>query len=134
VRRVFVSDGGMGRMHAVISMHRPPVGEGKRAIILAMGQVNLLKQVIVVEDDIDPEDSRMVEWSLAARFRGEEDIVVLPDMRADRCDPVARDQLITKIGMVAATRPGDGAPGTRSELARPPEKVLEAVRRNLGIY
>jgi hypothetical protein len=55
-------------------------------------------------------------------------------MRADRCDPVARDQLITKIGMVAATRPGDGAPGTRSELARPPEKVLEAVRRNLGIY
>jgi UbiD family decarboxylase len=134
VRRVFITDGGMGRMHAVISMHRPRVGEGKRAIILAMGQVNLLKQVIVVEDDIDPEDARMVEWSLAARFRGEEDLVVLSDMRADRCDPVAQDQLVTKIGMVATTRPGDGAPGTRSDFARPPEKVLEAVRRNLGIY
>jgi UbiD family decarboxylase len=134
VRRVFITDGGMGRMHAVISMHRPRVGEGKRAIILAMGQVNLLKRIIVVEDDIDPEDSRMVEWSLAARFRGKEDLVVLPDMRADRCDPVAHDQLVTKIGMVAATRPGDGAPGTRSEIARPPAAVLDTVRRNLTTY
>ena len=134
VRRVFITDGGMGRMHAVISMHRPRVGEGKRAIILAMGQVNLLKQVIVVEDDVDLEDARMVEWSLAARFRGEQDLVVLPDMRADRCDPVAQDQLITKIGIVATTRPGDGAPGTRSEFARPPDAVLEGVRRNLSTY
>ena len=134
VRRVFISDGGMGRMHAVISMHRPRIGEGKRAIILAMGQVNLFKQVIVVEDDIDPEDARMVEWSLAARFHGEEDMVILADMRADRCDPVAQDQLVTKIGMVATTRPGDGAPGTRSEFARPPEAVLAAVRRKLSTY
>jgi UbiD family decarboxylase len=134
VRRVFITDGGMGRMHAVISMHRPRVGEGKRAIILAMGQVNLLKQIIVIEDDIDPEDARMVEWSLAARFRGEEDLVVLSDMRADRCDPVAQDQLIMKIGMVATTRPGDGAPGTRSEFARPPDAVLERVRRSLDTY
>jgi UbiD family decarboxylase len=134
VRRVFITDGGMGRMHAVISMHCPRVGEGKRAIILAMGHVNLLKQVVVIEDDIDPEDARMVEWSVAARFRGEEDLVILPDMRADRCDPVAQDQLITKIGMVATTRPGDGAPGTRSEFARPPDAVLERVRRNLDTY
>jgi UbiD family decarboxylase len=134
VRRVFITDGGMGRMHAVISMHRPRIGEGKRAIILAMGQVNLLKQVIVVEDDIDPENPRMVEWSLAARFRGEEDLLVLADMRADRCDPVADHQLITKIGMVATTRPGDGAPGSRSEFTRPPDAVLETVRRNLNTY
>jgi UbiD family decarboxylase len=134
VRRVFITDGGMGRMHAVISMHRPRVGEGKRAIILAMGQVNLLKHVVVVDDDINPEDARMVEWSLAARFRGGEDLVVLPEMRADRCDPVAQDQLVTKTGMVATTRPGDGAPGTRSEFARPPAAVLDTVRRNLTTY
>jgi UbiD family decarboxylase len=133
-RRVFITDGGMGRMHAVISMRRPRIGEGKRAIILAMGLVNLLKHIVVVEDDVDPEDARMVEWSLAARFRGEEDLVILPDMRADRCDPVAQDQLITKVGMVATTRPGDGAPDTRSEFARPPAAVLERVRRNLSTY
>ena len=61
----------------IVTMHRPRLGEGKRAVLLAMGQVNLLKLVIVVEADIDPEDWRAVEWSLAARFRGHEDLIVL---------------------------------------------------------
>jgi 2,5-furandicarboxylate decarboxylase 1 len=134
VRRVIISEGGMGRLHAVVSMHRPRLGEGKRAIMLAMGQVNLLKLVIVVEDDVDPEDWRQVEWSIAARFRGHEDLVVLPGVKADRCEPVHEDLLVTKIGMVAATRPGDGAPGSRSEFARPPEEVVERVRRELDRY
>ncbi len=45
VRRVLITDGGMGRLHAVITMHQPRLGEGKRAVMLAMGQVNLLKLV-----------------------------------------------------------------------------------------
>ncbi|MGD9921172.1 MAG: UbiD family decarboxylase [Pseudorhodoplanes sp.] len=134
VRRVLVTDGGMGRLHAIISMHRPRPGEGKRAILLAMGQVNLFKLVLVVEDDIDIEDPRAVEWSLAARFRGHDDLVVLPGMKADRCDPVHEDLLVTKIGMVAATRPGDGGFGSRSEFALPPEAVMAKVRSALGEY
>ena len=129
VRRVVITDGGMGRLHAVISMHRPALGEGKRAVLLAMGQVNLLKLVIVVEDDIDPEQWPQVEWSLAARFRGHEDLMVLPGVKADRCDPLHDDLTVTKIGMIATTRPGDGAPGSRSELARVPSTVFERVRR-----
>ena len=72
VRRVFVTDGGMGRLHAIITMHQPRRGEGKRAVLLAMGQVNLLKLVIVVEDDIDPEDwrhGRMVAGGSLSRAR-----------------------------------------------------------------
>ena len=134
VRRVLVTEGGMGRLHAVISMHQPRLGEGKRAILLAMGRVNLLKLVTVVEDDIDPEDPRQVEWSLAARFRGHEDLVVIPGVKADRCDPVHEDLVITKIGMVATTRPGDGVRGSRSEFARPAADVYESVRRDLDAY
>jgi 2,5-furandicarboxylate decarboxylase 1 len=134
VRRVFVTDGGMGRLHAIITMHQPRRGEGKRAVLLAMGQVNLLKLVIVVEDDIDPEDWRTVEWSLAARFRGHEDLIVLPGVKADRCDPLQEDEVVTKIGMVATTRPGDGAAGSRSEPARPPPDVLARVRSELDQY
>lgn len=134
VRRVLVTDGGMGRLHAVISMHRPRRGEGKRAILLAMGHVNLLKLVIVVEDDIDPEDWTRVEWSLAARLRGDEDMVVLPGMRADRCDPVHDDLLVTKIGMVAATRPGDGEAGSRAEFCEVPADLLQRVRKELDSY
>ncbi|AYG62498.1 UbiD family decarboxylase [Rhizobium jaguaris] len=134
VRRVLVTDGGMGRLHAIITMHRPRLGEGKRAVILAMGLVNLLKLVIVVDDDIDPENPRQVEWSLAARFRGHEDLLVLPGVRADRCDPVHEDLVVTKIGMIATTRPGDGEPGGRSEFVMPPSDVFERVRQNLHLY
>jgi UbiD family decarboxylase len=134
VRRVVVTQGGMGRLHAVIAMHRPRLGEGKRAILLAMGLVNLLKLVTVVEDDVDPEDPRQVEWSLAARFRGEEDLVMLPGVKADRCDPVHEALTVTKVGMVAATRPGDGERDSRSEFAAPPKKVVERIRARLDTY
>jgi len=134
VRRVLVTDGGMGRLHAIVTMHRPRLGEGKRAVLLAMGQVNLLKLVIVVEDDIDPEDWRQVEWSLAARFRGHEDLVVVPGVKADRCDPVHEDLIVTKIGMIATTHPGDGSTDGRSEFARPPREILERVRGELDQY
>lgn len=132
VRRVHVTEGGMGRLHAVIAMHRPRPGEGKRAALLAFGTVNLLKLITVVEDDIDPEDARQVEWSLAARFRGNEDLLVLPGVKADRCDPVHQDLLVTKIAMIATTRPGDGEPGSRSEFARAPADVIARVKREFG--
>jgi len=134
VRRVLVTAGGMGRLHAIISMHRPRPGEGKRAILLAMGQVNLFKNVIVVDDDIDAEDPVAVEWSLAARFRGHEDLIVLPGVKADRCDPVHEDLLVTKIGMVATTRPGDGTAHSRSEFSLPPKDVMDRVRKSIADY
>ena len=134
VRCVLLTDGGMGRLHAIIAMHQPRLGEGKRAVLLAMGQVNLLKLVIVVEDDIDVEDWRQVEWSLAARFRGHDDLIVVPGVKADRCDPVHENLVVTKIGMIAATRPGDGSPDSRSEFARPPRDIFERVRGKLDEY
>ncbi len=134
VRGVFITDGGMGRLHAVITMHRPRLGEGKRAVLLALGQVNLLKLVIVVEDDIDPESPREVEWSLAARFRGHEDLVIVPGATADRCDPVHDGLTVTKIGMVATTRPGDGQPGTRSEYAKAPSDIVDRLKSQIKSY
>jgi 3-polyprenyl-4-hydroxybenzoate decarboxylase len=60
--------------------------------------------IIVVDDDIDPENPREVEWSLAARFRGHEDLLIVPGVKADRCDPLHENLIVTKIGMVATTR------------------------------
>jgi UbiD family decarboxylase len=134
VRRVLITEGGMGRLHAVISMHKPRLGEGKRTVLLAMGQVNLLKLITVVDDDIDIENPREVEWALAARFRGNEDLVVIPGVKADRCDPVHDNLTVAKIGMVATTRPGDGEPLSRSELVSAPKPVLDRVRSELDQY
>jgi 2,5-furandicarboxylate decarboxylase 1 len=55
-------------------------------------------------------------------------------MKADRCDPVHENLTVTKIGMVAATRPGDGEPGSRSQFARPPAEVIERVRAQIDQY
>ena len=59
---------------------------------------------------------------------------MLPGVKADRCDPVHEDLTVTKIGMIATTRPGDGAPDSRSELARAPREIFERVRRELDQY
>lgn len=134
VRRVVVTEGGMGRLHAIIVMHRPRPGEAKRAIILAMGQVNLLKHVIAVDDDIDPENPMEVEWSIAARFRGDQDLLVLPGMKADRADPVHENLTITKVGIVACRRPGDGERGGNSERVRIPADVLATLQEKLEHY
>jgi UbiD family decarboxylase len=115
-------------------MHRPKRGEGKRAVMLAMGQVNLLKLVIVVDNDIDPEDWTQVEWALAARFRGEKDLIIVPEAKADRCEPQERDATVTKIGIVATTRPGDDQPGGKFEFAHPPQEVWERVQHELDTY
>ncbi len=134
VQRVLVTDGGMGRLHAIISMHRPQPDQGKRVISLAMEQVNLLKLVIVVDDEVDPEDWVQVESALATRMRGERDIVLFPEARADRCEPLEEHGTVTKVGIVATSQPGDGEPGGRFELAGPPAGILERVRRELNTY
>lgn len=134
VTRVFVTDGGMGRLHAIICLKKPQLGEGKRAALLAMGLVNLLKYIVVVDDDIDPEDPQQVEWALAARFRAHEDLIVLPGVKADRCDPVHENLTVSKMALIATTRPGDGAAGGRSELVAAPKAVLERIREQLDQY
>ena len=134
VSRVLITEGGMGRLHAVIAMHRPALGEGKRAALLAMGHVNLLKLVTVVDDDIDIENPHHVEWALAARFRGNEDSSSSPRSRRIAAIPCTRILTVTKIAMIATTRPGDGEPLTRSEFARQPQAILDRVRRDRDLY
>lgn len=134
VQRVLITDGGMGRLHAIITMRRPQPDEAKRVITLAMDQVNLLKLIIVVDDDIDPEDWTQVEWALATRMRAERDIAVLPGARADRCEPLEENLTVTKVGIVATALPGEGDPGARFEPARSPSEVLERVQRELDTY
>jgi 2,5-furandicarboxylate decarboxylase 1 len=134
VQRVLITDGGMGRLHAVITIHHPQPGQGEDAIRLAMEQVNLLKLVIVVDDEVDPEDWAQVERALATRMRGERDIVLFPEARADRCEPLQEHGTVTKVGIVATSQPGEGEPGGRFELASPPTGIFERVQRELDTY
>jgi hypothetical protein len=44
------------------------------------------------------------------------------------------DLTVTKIGMIATTRPGDGEPLGLSEFVRAPRAVLDRVRRDIESY
>lgn len=129
---VAVTEGGMGRFHAVVSIHRPRPGEGKRVALLAFGQVSILKMVTVVDDDIDIHDPRQVEWSMAARMRADEDVLVLPGVRADRCDPSSENGTIAKLALIATSRPDD-ANGQARTLAKAPDAILKRVEKIFGI-
>ena len=90
--------------------------------------VNLIKQVTVVDDDIDPWDALQVEWANATRARPERDLVVIPGVRADRSEPLEHDGTIGKLGIDATRKQADRPDW---ELARPPEAALARAREIL---
>jgi len=129
VRRVAVTPGGAGRLHAVISLAAAEPGDAQRAMFAAWAAVSLIKQIIVVDDDIDPWDGVQVEAALATRMRAERDLLVVPGMKADRAEPLERAGLVAKLGLDATAKPGD-RDWTR---AAPPADMLARVRRRLGL-
>ena len=73
--------------HVAISI-RKQAGDGKNAILAAMaGAGGLVKQVIVVDDDIDVYDPAQLEWAVATRVQADRDVVIVPGARAKPLDP-----------------------------------------------
>ena len=126
---VAVGLGGAGRLHAVVSIDSPRPGEARKAMFAIWAAVNLVKQVVVVDGDIDPWDATEVEWAIATRMRADEDLIVIPGVRTDRSDPLERDGVIAKLG-VDATRKSSGRRNWTK--AEPPEAAVARARDLLG--
>ena len=91
--------------------------------------VNLIKQVIVVEDDINPWDPVHVEWARATRCKPERDFIIIPGVRADRSEPLDRNGTIGKLGIDATRKPEDRLGW---ELAQPPQAARARAREILS--
>jgi 4-hydroxy-3-polyprenylbenzoate decarboxylase len=128
VTEVAVGLGGAGRLHAVVALRAPRVGEARKAMFAIWAAVNLVKQVIVVDDDIDPWDALQVEWATATRARPDRDFLIIPAVRADRSEPLEQDGTITKLGIDATRKEGDRPDWA---LARPPAAALARAREIL---
>jgi 2,5-furandicarboxylate decarboxylase 1 len=128
LHRVAVGMGGAGRLHAAVSLRAPRPGDARKAMFAIWGAVNLIKQVTVVDDDIDIADPLQVEWAVATRMKADRDLVVVPGVRADRSEPLERDGLVAKLGIDATRRDGDRPDWTR---AAPPIAAMEKARRLL---
>ena len=82
-----------------------------------------MKHVFVVDEDIDIDDPRALEWALATRFQGDRDLVVRPGEKGSSLDPSADPETreTTKLGF-DLTIPAGGAP-EKFLRPEPPVKV-----------
>jgi len=106
VKDVRLTPGGCCWLHAVISIEKQVDGDAKNAILAAFAAHPSLKHAVLVDQDIDVTKLDEVEWAIATRFQGDEDVVVVGGARGSTLDPSADQELATtsKVG-VDATRP-----------------------------
>src|SRR2546427_105813 len=104
VKAVRLTEGGCAWLHGVVSIRKQHQGDAKNAIMAAFGAHTSMKQVVIVDEDIDVFDDRDVEWAIATRFQADRGLVVLHDVRGSSIDPSARDGFTSKMG-IDATKP-----------------------------
>src|ERR1700704_1698636 len=104
VQAVRLTEGGCAWLHGVVSIRKQHQGDGKNAIMAAFGAPTSMKQVVIVDEDLDVFDDRDVEWGIAPRFQADHGLVVLHDVRGSSIDPSGRDGFTAKMG-IDATKP-----------------------------
>lgn len=96
VGEVYLSTGGGGWLHAIVSIEKQSEGDAKNAIFAAFAAHGSLKWVTVVNTDIDVYDPVNVEWAVITRT-GEDDIIVIDKARGSSLDPAMDEQSKTSI-------------------------------------
>ena len=96
---VRLTEGGCCWLNAVVSITKNKEGDGKNAIMAAFTGHPSLKNVIVVDEDIDVFDDRQVEWAVATRFQADR-IVVINGAAGSSLDP-SSDGTTCKMGIDA---------------------------------
>ena len=99
---VFLTDGGCGWLSSVVQIIPQNEEDGVRAIHAALDGHRSMKQVVVVDQDIDIADSARVEWALMTRWQPDTDTVILSAQKGSSLDPSrSQDGTTSKIGMDA---------------------------------
>jgi 2,5-furandicarboxylate decarboxylase 1 len=104
VRDVDLAKGGVCRYHLYVQIRKRQEGEAKNIMLGAFGGHYDVKQVIVVDEDVDIHNRDEVEWAVATRFQADRDLVVVPESQGSKLDPSTRDGIGAKMGL-DATKP-----------------------------
>jgi len=133
VRDVRLSRGGVCRYHLHVQLAKRQEGEGKNVILGAFAGHYDIKQVIVVDEDVNIHDPAEVEWAVATRFQADRDLVVIAESQGSSLDPSARNGVGAKMGL-DATKPLSADPMTFTRIRVPGEEAvdLDKVVRDSG--
>ena len=108
VHAVRLTEGGCCWLHGVISITKNKEGDGMNAALAAFTGHPSMKQVIVVDKDIDVFDDRAVEWAVASRFQASRGLIVVNNAAGSSLDPSA-EGTTSKIAIDATMPLGDQA-------------------------
>jgi 2,5-furandicarboxylate decarboxylase 1 len=106
VRDVHLARGGVCRYHLYVQAAKRQEGEAKNIIMGAFAGHYDVKQVIVVDEDVDIHNPVEVEWAVATRFQADKDLLVVTSSQGSKLDPSTRDGVGAKMGL-DATKPLD---------------------------
>lgn len=101
VRDVHLPLGGVGRYHLVVQIDKRQEGEAKNIIMGAFAGHYDVKQVTVVDGDVNIHDPDEVQWAIATRFQADRDLLVVGEAQGSKLDPSARDGISAKMGIDA---------------------------------
>jgi 2,5-furandicarboxylate decarboxylase 1 len=104
VRDVRLTRGGTCRYHLVVKMEKTNNGEPRNVIMGAFGGHYDLKQVVVVDMDVNIDDPNEVEWAIATRFQADKDLIIVSGAQGSKLDPSSDGGISAKMG-IDATKP-----------------------------
>ena len=99
---VYLTEGGCGWLSSVVQINPQHEGDGIKAIHAALDGHRSMKQVVVVDEDIDIANPIRVEWALMTRWQPDTGTVILTGQKGSSLDPSRyEDGSTSKIGMDA---------------------------------
>ncbi|MFZ3167084.1 MAG: UbiD family decarboxylase [Candidatus Methanoperedens sp.] len=101
VRNVIMTPGGCYYFHAAVQIHKTNDDEPKKAIDATFAAHRSLKHVVIVDDDINIFDPNDIEFAIATRVKGDDDIYIYPNVRGSTLDPRSENGIGTKVGIDA---------------------------------
>ncbi len=104
-KQVSMTNGGCNWLHAVVQIKKKNDSDPKKIIKKTFESHRSLKQVTVVDEDIDPNSAESVEYAMATRFQADKDLVILKNIRGSSLDPSSNQQKLQTAKMgIDATR------------------------------
>lgn len=103
VENVYLPPSGNCRQHCYVQIEKAKPGQGKNAIVAALAPYDLVKHVVVVDEDVNLFDDQDVLWAIATRSQWDRDLVAESGFSSITLDPSAEDYRITARGGIDAT-------------------------------
>jgi 2,5-furandicarboxylate decarboxylase 1 len=127
VRDVHLPRGGACRYHLHVQIKKRNEGEAKNVILGAFAGHYDIKQVVVVDEDVNIHDPAEVEWAVATRCQPDRDLVIVANAQGSKLDPSTRDGIGAKLG-IDATIPLDAPPLRYRRIRVPGEDEVDLAK------